>query len=87
MKIALPAAVLASIISIGFAAPASADYVPQYETVCTTTQNSSEPPSGTYVAPNGTKWAGNRQSGTVPDSLVSGGSSSTSCTQVEIVDG
>lgn len=83
MKIVLPAAILASVIALGFAAPASAA-MQQYQTVCTTIQNSSEPPSGTYVAPDGTKWAGNRQNGNVPESLVSGGSSSTSCTEVPV---
>lgn len=77
----LVATALASTVLLTFISSAGANGAPHYETVCSTTQSAYDPPSGVYVAPDGTRWAGFKPNGSVPESLV-GGSSSTTCIQV-----
>lgn len=85
MKLLISALLASAAVSLTFVGTASATPASHYETQCTSYATSYDPPSGTYVAPDGTKWAGNRQNGNVPESLVSSGSS-TVCTQVLVED-
>lgn len=80
MKI-LIGSLLASAACLAFVGQAAAQPSQHYETVCTSSDTSYDPPSGTYVAPDGTRWAGFKPDGSVPDSLVGHGNSIT-CTQV-----
>lgn len=84
MKI-LTASLLASAACIAFVGPASAVPSQHYETVCSTNDTAYDPPSGVYVAPDGTRWAGYKPDGGVPNSLV-GHSSSETCVQVLVDD-
>jgi hypothetical protein len=85
MKLAIASAILASAFSLALAAPALA-LPPQvtYETVCTSTSNGGEVPMGVQADSNGRKWAGYKANGMPPDSLSSGGSTSTSCVEVAV---
>lgn len=83
MKTLISAALTSAAISLCLIAPASA-MSGHYETVCTSS-TTSETPSGTYESSSGTKWAGFKTDGSVPDSLVSGGNSG-SCYEILVDD-
>lgn len=81
----LAVSVLASAACLAFVGPVFAAPSQHYETVCSSNDTSYDPPSGVYVAPDGTRWAGFKPDGHVPDSLV-GHSSSEVCVQVLVDD-
>lgn len=77
----LVATALASTVLLTLISSAGANGNTHYQTVCSATQSDYDPPSGVYVAPDGTRWVGFKPDGHVPESLV-GGSSTTTCIEV-----
>jgi hypothetical protein len=87
MKIIISTVLASAALSLGISGTASAMPAHTYhtETHCTSSGSSYDPPMGVHVAENGSKWAGKKADGGVPESLVANGGSTT-CEDVQVED-